>query len=174
MKTIILEGPDLSGKSTISIMLEALTGKEIYHFGGPPKSPKAILTRIQEAPTGVIYDRHPCISEQVYGTVLRGEPIISSDFMNGYLFALNPLVIYCRLPLDFLKSKMHYLENAHEDKEYKTKKHIDAVIENYSKIWNSYEVVMNKLISMGICVIDADFRSETMNSLSNKLEKNKY
>ena len=174
MKTIILEGPDLSGKSTISLMLEMITEKEIYHAGGPPTSPGSMLKRIQAMPDDQILDRHPCISEQVYGTVLRGEPIISSECMNGYLFALNPLVIYCRLPLDFLKSKMHFLENAHEDKEYKTKDHIDAVIENYSRIWNSYEVVNNKLISMGICVVDVDFRTETMRGLEKKLSLDKY
>lgn len=174
MKTIILEGPDLSGKSTISLMLELLTDREIYHAGGPPKSPKDILYRIRSLPLDCILDRHPCISEQIYGTVLRGEPIISRDFMNGYLYALNPIVVYCKLPLDFLKSKMHFLENAHEDKEYKTKEHIDSVIKKYDRIWNNYEIIINKLVSMGICVVEVDFRTETMVSLKNKLTKSKY
>lgn len=68
---IIIEGPDGSGKSTLAEFLASNLHWPIVHSPGPPASQEEFEGRVRVALTcqRTIFDRHPIISETVYGQV---------------------------------------------------------------------------------------------------------
>jgi len=138
---IVLEGPDLSGKSTIGKMLEDMLGVNAYHFGGPVKSREEFEDRLNSAPTAFLYDRHPAISEQVYGTMGDRKPLIPPDELTNLLIDMDPLIFYCDPGLPFLLDQLQHLK----PKPHKKQDHVDQVRENYTKIYNKYSELMGSL-----------------------------
>lgn len=98
---IIVEGLDNTGKTTLV--------KELVNRLGIPSMirvrPKAetefridLLRVLTDGPW--IMDRHPIISEMVYGPILRGGMVIEEDNLNALatLIDQSPMFIYCRPP----------------------------------------------------------------------------
>ena len=132
---IVLEGVDGSGKSTLAMDLEGRFGIPVVHSLGP-KSKEATLKWIlrshivQMSGCTLIYDRHPLISEMVYGKVLRGEPLIDPTTYANFLsiWAIRkPLIIYCRPPFKAIKLD---------------KPQMEGVGENLKQLVERYDVVM--------------------------------
>ncbi len=103
---IVLEGPDGGGKSTLATLLSEITGMPVAPGEGPPKAPGEIVARIfrlQEL-DGVIFDRHPIVSESIYGPIIRGKNAERlprnqvRDFYDGRNF-----IIYCQAPINGYK-----------------------------------------------------------------------
>jgi hypothetical protein len=138
---IILEGPDLSGKSTIGERLEDLIGVSRYHFGGPVKSRIEFDSRLNCAPNAFLYDRHPAISEQVYGTIGDRKPLMPPEELTKMLTDLDPLVLYCDPGLPFLLTQLHHLKSKPHKKQY----HVDQVRESYTEIYHKYSELMESL-----------------------------
>jgi len=155
---ILLEGPDLSGKTTVGRHLSEFTGLKIHHFGAPPKSPEEIMARIENTPKDMLLDRHPCISEQVYCT-LRGKILVKPEILWNALQKLNPFIIYCNPGWEYLESKLHYLNQ----KEHKSKEHVEQVRQRYFDIYTRYQNIMVHCSTiLDLKVIPVDFRNLSM------------
>ena len=105
VKRIIIEGPDNAGKSTLAKKLSDILGWEIQHSGGPCNSMDDVIERMDRVKSShkTIWDRVPCISEQIYGPILRHVPYSARTTcgMMGYPFA-DYVIIYCRPTIGIL------------------------------------------------------------------------
>ncbi len=151
---IVLEGPDLSGKSTIMNLFREATGLPSHHFGPPPKTKDEILNRIECPPPNVVFDRHPCISEQVYSILRLEGQLLSSNELTERFLEMNPLVVFCDPGIDYLLSKMHFLKA----KAHKSTDHVGKVEQNYRHIYARYQGLMHN-IGQHIMVKRIDFRT---------------
>lgn len=170
-KRLILEGPDLAGKSTVGIMLEAITGLELLHFGGPPKTAKKLWKRVaqyDDHPTAIL-DRHTCISEIVYGGVLRGGVgmLIQAPEMYQTIQDIDPIIIYCSVPPEYVEERFRFMMKA--DKPYKSTDHRNQIRIHYRSLWLRYHTIMQIFKRSDICVLDADFRTVTTKDLEARL-----
>jgi hypothetical protein len=129
---IILEGPDNAGKTTLANALAKEIGWPIKHKEGRPKTWILLLEKLRkyEAVDRMIVDRHPIISQSVYGLVARNDPSIPTDFMDRF-FERRDLIIYCRCISTQLEG--------HEPSDSDTPEHLKAIEENYQKILNVYD-----------------------------------
>lgn len=93
---VILEGPDNCGKSTLALAIHEATGLPIKEKEGRPNTWPAMLEKIRKYETidGHIIDRHPIISQSVYG-LLRNDPEIPDELLDRF-FDRRDLIIYCR------------------------------------------------------------------------------
>lgn len=119
MKHIIVEGPDGAGKTTlISHLRDALSlpvhPKASHSIDGPVETlgkwvnddlPNLItLVKHGEGPQ-FIYDRHPVISEPIYGSLVRGHiqyPFGEPSYINGIREVMYDtcIVVWCLPDLD--------------------------------------------------------------------------
>jgi hypothetical protein len=171
---LVLEGPDLSGKSTVGIMLEAITGLELRHYGGPPKTADELLDREASYHGGNwILDRHTGISEIIYGGALRGgNLLVKAPQLFAMVVAMDPIIVHCHVDLNWVKSRFKFMTNA--DKDYKPQEHRRQVMEKYDQIWNRYSTVMQMLIRNQVRVINVDFRTATTDMLETQLRLMEY
>lgn len=144
---IIVEGPDGSGKDTLIDELIHQLGVDVV------KGPRAVKSSISGPVDNLgdwvlkdyrewgmteacrIYNRHPLISEKVYGPVLRGGIERGlSDASEALLqaFAGSTLVIMCRPPLEVVRECV----NADRD--------MRGVVDNIDEIYSRYQA-MEKL-----------------------------
>ena len=108
---VIIEGPDCSGKTTISEMLASAFNVPMIHSPGVVHTPDQLderlfwcdeLCKIQR----LIMDRCFYFSELVYGPILRGESKIdlsvTEEFLTNKFVKQKHLLVYCdqRLPLN--------------------------------------------------------------------------
>lgn len=133
MVSIVLEGPDNAGKSTLAKKLHEHFGIPIQHSGGPSKYPGEVNERAEifnSRNTVMIYGRHPCVSQNIYVEALStgGEVI---DYKHVERFYKNwPLLIYCR-------SKGNL--EGHEQSEHSSLEYFSQVEINYSKLCKLYD-----------------------------------
>jgi len=104
--SIIVEGMDNTGKSTLCRALAERFYLPIINRQGRP-DPVTLMQQINSfvlLDPPAIFDRHPLISERVYSEVLGRNDIfrktLTWDFYLMRLWLDNPLIIYCRPPLD--------------------------------------------------------------------------
>lgn len=103
---VVIEGPDGAGKSTLAAQLSKWLGLEIYHCskdrtrdGMREEDLHSIKTR-----RDMIHDRIHLISEPVYGPILRNSNELSGeDLLYRQFMLIQPFVIYCRVPVPYLK-----------------------------------------------------------------------
>lgn len=96
---IILEGPDNAGKSTLAKYLADALDLPIVVSGGPSKWPGEVndrSERFNKDHATAIYDRHPCISQNLYqeALTLDGERVL--DHHVEAFYDQEPFIIYCR------------------------------------------------------------------------------
>lgn len=95
---VVVEGPDGGGKSTLCAVLAKELGMRVQVGDGPPKTPGEIERRLRRyiEMDDVIFDRHPAISQPIYGK-LRGEPP-SVEFLDmvGEFYTFPAVFVYCR------------------------------------------------------------------------------
>lgn len=99
---IILEGVDSSGKSTLGRVIHERYGWPLIPSRGPAKSPEEIADRLREYDMmgpSMIFDRHPVISESIYGP-LAGRPQSLQPIHYAKFWTGSHLLIYCRPPGD--------------------------------------------------------------------------
>jgi len=90
--------------------------------------------------------------------------------MKDYLRQQEFILVYCRLPLDFLKDQLHYLYKS--KKSYKSKDHIDWVVKNYESIHMAYDRLVAVYERERICqVVTVDFRTITSTRLLKTIER---
>lgn len=93
---VILEGPDGSGKSTLAKLLLEHLPLTLKGGEGPPKYEGEMEDRIEKylSLDGILFDRHPCISQPIYGS-FRPDNKPLSDELIGRFYNTQPLFIYC-------------------------------------------------------------------------------
>lgn len=94
---IVLEGPDGSGKSTLASYLSAELGMPIVQGRGPVK-PGTEQSRFNEhrGINGVIFDRHVCVSEMIYGPLFQRQTYAAHFYQQ--IYDANHIIVYCRAP----------------------------------------------------------------------------
>lgn len=134
---IVLEGPDGGGKSTLAKCLAGITKMPLILGEGPPKSPGEINERARRylQLDNVIFDRHPCVSQQIYGTIraLNGkanEEMIHQSTLREF-YSRPTCFVYCKATPD----SVHKMTvGADEDPE-----HITSIYLNYRNLIESYD-----------------------------------
>lgn len=160
---IVLEGPDLSGKSTVGQKLSDITGLAVFHHGKRPKTIEELKRRVASIHDNVIYDRHPAISELIYSKALNRKPLATETELLKLVD--EQLIVFCYPGWEHLQSKMEFLIT----KKHKTKYHVKLVRENYGKIITGYMLLMHNLKNV-VCV---DFRKITKKQLENIVNEHK-
>lgn len=156
--SIIVEGMDGTGKSTLIKHLAHRYGLTIVESGGPPKDLPDLINwcRLQYAHIklgGVIMDRVSSISQPCYNDDIDSWTI---DFLVDQMYHLlgfkHTRLIYCRPPTDVILS----LEN-HEIKSRDSKELIDYIENNADKILDKYDSTMERLALMGMSYSEYDY-----------------
>lgn len=133
---VIIEGPDFAGKSTLAQYLSNELMLPLRHSGGPSKAPGEINERaatfnLQQHNS--IYDRHPCVSQNIYGDAFQDpdRERVTDDNIRAF-YASNPLIIYCRL-MDIGKAEREHQQSENSDAEHarKVNDHLDAICNAY-------------------------------------------
>ena len=138
---IIVEGPDGSGKSTLVRSLVSVLGLHPHHTGGPIRSKGEMITRlagvsqaVESHPAGVILDRHPAISDEIYKSV-SGDPLaMNQDMLDGYLLDARPLIVFCGL--ESMSEMWRMIDRT--NKPHKPPSHLDQVLRDYKKVVEGY------------------------------------
>lgn len=160
---VVVEGPDGGGKSTLIDNLRLSCDRHYVSLrrSGPPKTLEEInhIVRWIEQhdpdgtrPTPLILDRHPFISESIYGPALRGNSLLTDYYTLHdieYHFArfINR-VIYCRPPTSTILKKMH--DNPQ----------LKGVTERIEMITERYDQVTRLIRNWGVNVIEYDWTIE--------------
>jgi hypothetical protein len=136
--SIIVEGPDGAGKTTLISLLQHLyPGLEIHErftrsIEGPyPDIAERVYRSVRDRPTHCVHDRHPIISEYVYGGMIPTRHI-NPDFLKTSMgtirqrIANNSLVIWCLPPLTKVRHNVDQEAQMEGVTEY-----IDKIYEGY-------------------------------------------
>lgn len=103
-RSIIVEGMDNTGKTTLIAKLKSALPKCYVVTSSPGPNETNMGRWIMEQGGNVnpcIYDRHPIVSEEIYGRRIRGYSKIRNSFSGllRYLLAeQQPIFIYCNIP----------------------------------------------------------------------------
>jgi len=129
---VVVEGADAGGKSTLCSIVSRALGVRVQQGSGPPREPGEIERRASEylKMSGVIFDRHPCVSQPVYG-MMRKEPL-SPEFLQlvDRFYAQGNLIVFCRSTS---------IER-HEVKADEKADHVAALERNFGLVTLTYEV----------------------------------
>ena len=96
---IIIEGCDNTGKSTLILSLATDLRMATARSTGRPGSERAIQdyhSWCEDCPQKLILDRHPALSDLVYGSLLRNHT--HSDLGLAHRVVEDHFLIYCRPP----------------------------------------------------------------------------
>ena len=155
MKSIILEGIDGTGKSTLALALAEKLGFAIVHAGGPPGSDseaiRCCVSQQDYIDSGDwILDRVTPISRQCY------ELHIGDDHRMELQTSLKRMlddvvVIWCDTNV-----------RHHEVKEHDTEEHIKHIADNHDEIQRNYINMMDSLAERGYAVLHYDYQTDRL------------
>jgi len=135
-KDIVFEGNDNTGKSTlISQLHQILSDRKVIPSSGPEKYPGEIDERIMkliQTEEGVIYDRHPAVSESMYCFLRNAAGPARSSI--DLFYRTNPVIIYCRPPTGRDPMEGHSFNPAVD-----TPEHVKGVLDNYHRLTDAYD-----------------------------------
>ena|GEM_PF-2549249 len=130
MRTVIVEGMDNSGKSTLGAHLARTFGMTVQESEGPPKYPGEMRERIARyhmSTTPTVFVRHPIISQDIYARFIRREdPCLDAEQVQALYYWIkrgDAIVIYCDAGDRGLQG---HVEKAHDRPE-----HLAAISANY-------------------------------------------
>lgn len=156
---IVVEGVDGSGKTTLIQNFRQVAKQLCWIFSrsGPPQGPSDLLStiglldRARYYSIPLITDRHPLISEPIYGPIIRGKSLIEEDWPEAlghkYLGGLVSRVIYCKPSLETAR------------KSSRRERQIEGVHEKYRDLYQAYDKAMENLRFLGIHVVEYDWTS---------------
>lgn len=140
---IIIEGMDNSGKTTlIKKLMENKAFGKVYKVipstGYTPNIRSKVMEEIFHDTTSYkIYDRHPLISEYIYGPIIRGSSKIRQaevQQLMSHLFDNNrTLLIWCYPPPQVLKESL-----SESDQMEGVVSNADGIIDSYYNFMTSY------------------------------------
>lgn len=134
---IIVEGPDNAGKTTLALHIAKAMRACFLKVERPSRGVDLIaLRRILETAESysgvVVADRHVCISEPIYGKIIRGGHDLDDREVELSYDQIDVL-IYCRPP-------MHAIMSSIQDRPQ-----MEGVIENTQAIIHVYDEVMQEI-----------------------------
>ena len=147
---VIIEGVDNSGKTTLANTLSQHFNYPLIH--SPGHCSEMLDWAKAHLLTGGyrIYDRFPCISEHIYGPVIRGrdefKSVLGKKIMTLFLDK-NPLIIYCKPPDSVIRANMGEQMGGVED-------NILSLILNYNR-------TVIYLRAWGLLVIKYDYTEKS-------------
>lgn len=141
---IVVEGPDGSGKSTlIQRLLKDLDVVRAPRYSDSIEGPRKdiwehTMESFEEDLQGVIYDRHPAISEPIYALTLPGRELDGRFLSPGYMeqrqrWYKGTTLVLCLPP------KSAVLDNI------RSGEHLTGVAECGSELYNAYMNLANDL-----------------------------
>src|SRR5580692_3062319 len=160
MSIVVVEGPDGGGKSTLIDNLRLSCDRHYISLrrSGPPKFADEIhevlgwIGRAKHLSVPLILDRHPLISEDIYGPILRGSSLLTHWYDNEEVIAIFKQtvdrVIYCRPPTNVIYNKLH------------ANPQLKGVAEKIGEITQQYDFTMKLLEHWGVHVIWYDWTAE--------------
>jgi len=155
--TVIIEGPEGAGKSTLGLQLSRQLRMPLIHTGGPIHSKQELFDRIENLnimrEPRKIFDRVPLISELVYAPLQNREPFISRVNAVGLLKEINPTIYYCRLD-----SKEDMFNQILRNKPHKSVEWLEHVRGNFDFVVESYDDLIDHLRLQGFRIIHHDWR----------------
>jgi adenylate kinase family enzyme len=138
--SLVLEGADNSGKTTLAKDLRQLNPKlKYFHSGSAPRDADhesmCLLHQYEKcAQPNMIIDRVTCISQQVYGNRIFEHTLMQEL---DKLLRIGTIIIYCRPSTDRLMSFEKFTWRDEESEEYK-----QQVIKNQHEYIDRYDKVM--------------------------------
>lgn len=128
---IIIEGPDGGGKSTLAAFIAKALEWKIIASIGPTKSVEEFRQRTAGIlrHDKIVFDRHPLVSECIYGSI-RGSVMIDPDAEDYFYECGVNVIVYYR--------HSHPLTN-HRLKAHDKPDHIAMVQENHERICALYD-----------------------------------
>lgn len=126
---IVIEGPDATGKSTLARFLSQGLSRPIVPSEGPEKFAGEINERIRRYKffDGVIFDRHPCVSQSIY-SIFNGTTPPDADLVFDF-YESRPAMVYC----------VSTAELRHIAKDHDTADHLTMIDENAPHIKKLYD-----------------------------------
>lgn len=142
---VIVEGPDGSGKSTLVAQLAHDLSLEVQPRACSSEDGIDMATlrdwvdydMSRPIHTSMLYDRHPLISEPIYGPILRGR--MADGFNDPFwlmrrlieLDGKEPRIIYCLPPWEEVGENVERMHAA-------TTEHMTAVLRNARALYDAY------------------------------------
>lgn len=147
MFTIIIEGPDGAGKTTImNQLLSSIPGSATQHFGAPTSEKEALeyhkvydatLSTQNERGTSVFIMDRAWYSDIVYGPVLRGRREISDKNVEALENKVKRLgggiVLYVSSDIDTLYDRC----TTRGEELIKTKEMLQRILDGYEELFSS-------------------------------------
>jgi hypothetical protein len=139
---IVVEGFDNTGKSTLMEQIRSYTGVSGHASNGRPHSTQEMFNRMHhylDYPHVSLHDRIHCISETVYGPIIRDQYTFTTPDGREIekIFKATPhLIIYCRPPREYIFN-------------YGDRGQMEGVIENDVKLLHAYDQKIRYMINEG-------------------------
>lgn len=133
MTMIVIEGMDNSGKSTLGEAMAEYMDMIVQESEGPPLSDDEINQRVDKyhEMEGRLFVRHPCISNEIYGSVREeGNPITLGR--TQVFYEARPIIVYC----DAMDRGM----DDHILKDHDTERHQGHLKDHYDKLLERYRL----------------------------------
>jgi len=157
MTIVVVEGVDGAGKTTLINNLRDVSREYFWvlRASGPANSSDQLQRAVDElstlidgSPTNWVFDRHPLVSEPIYGHILRGKSHLEGMSAWGYKARIQEFskIIYCRPPFDIVQE-----ESKHE-------RQLEGVHDKLRGLYDAYDEAMDFLrVHLRVPVITYDW-----------------
>jgi hypothetical protein len=166
MPLIIVEGVDGSGKTTLVQNFRQTASRHclIISRSGPPRGKTDLIdslygiTNLGRRETPIIIDRHPLISEPIYGPIIRGSSYVDPPFNREnaleYVASTADRVIYCRTDLETAQRAS------------RRERQMEGVHDQYWALYQAYDKYMEDLARLGVKIVPYDWTFDQSKDLN--------
>lgn len=144
--SIIIEGPDNSGKSTLANSIAKQLGIEVIHAGSAPKTMEECFERLHSeqrlwCTPEIVQDRSFFISNFIYSKCIPSRSVdfdvrLQSNLLRTYVENFATTVIFCDAPNELLLQ-----DQLHIVKAYDTPEHLEEVKNSNLQIIKEYRTL---------------------------------
>lgn len=167
-RSIILEGPDGTGKTTLGEHLADTLDIPIFYGGGPPNGDDAIAAacelNVTQTTFPCVQDRVSFISELCYRPVMSPQEVArSSVHVAGYLARAlenNPLIVFCMSERGLERATREDYET--DEFTMKLRQHMPAIVWRYHQVFSQ--------IAQGYrCLLNYDLTNTTLAEITEQV-----